>query len=255
MGTSRSEVLATLRASFAAHQQPQTVVRTGWTQVDRALPRNGLARKRLHEWLGIDEAVRAGRAPEFPLPISLLVHLVRRACLEQQAATAVYWIGERTWPYPIVLGSRSDPAALVRSVFVRAPDRDTRLWAADLAFRSSGACAVVADGSGFSLAATRRLQLAAEAGNSLCLLARPAAERTTLSAAATRWLVRSSSSATRAKRWTVQLLRSKEMSSAPGELHAWVLEQRHATNLIDLVSDVLDGCGATEIATRGRRTA
>jgi hypothetical protein len=48
---------------------------------------------------------------------------------------------------------------------------------------------VVADISGFDLAATRRLQLAAEAGRALALLTRSNREIKQLSAATTRWLV------------------------------------------------------------------
>ena len=58
------------------------------------------------------------------------------------------------------------------------------LWAIDLA-RCTAVAAVVADGS--RLAATRRLQLAAESGSALVLCARPPEEIDHLSAATTRW--------------------------------------------------------------------
>ena len=55
---------------------------------------------------------------------------------------------------------------LDRCLFIDLPkrtaDRD-RLWAIDLVLRSPAAGAVFADGCGFDMAATRRLQLAAEA--------------------------------------------------------------------------------------------
>ncbi|MFO0874641.1 MAG: hypothetical protein U0575_11820 [Phycisphaerales bacterium] len=71
-----------------------------------------------------------------------------------------------------------------------AHEPDARLWAIDLALRCTGVALVVADGRGLDMAATRRLQLAAEAGQTVGLLARAPDERATLSAAATRWLVR-----------------------------------------------------------------
>jgi hypothetical protein len=96
-----------------------------------------------------------------------------------------------------------------------------RLWAIDLALRCPGVDVVVADASGLDMAATRRLQLSAEAGGALGLLARPEEELTELSAAATRWLVREQPSPGSNPRWQIQLLRCKtgglgETPGAPG---------------------------------------
>ena len=92
------------------------------------------------------------------------------------------WIGRACWPHPLTLsvGVRR------RSLFVAPPDREKRLWAAELAVRSPAVGIVVAEGEGLRMAATRRLQLAARSGRTLVLLARPSAERGELSAAATR---------------------------------------------------------------------
>jgi hypothetical protein len=82
-------------------------------------------------------------------------------------------------------------------VFIDPPDDHSRLWAIDLALRSSGVSTVIADGSRLSMASSRRLQLAAASGGqggALCLLARPPWEITELSAAATRWMIRRASS-------------------------------------------------------------
>lgn len=87
-------------------------------------------------------------------------------------------------------GGGVDRAVLDRSLFVDPPDRKGLLWAVDAALRCPTVAAVVADGSNLPLPASRRLQLAAEAGSGLCLLARPANELRQLSAAATRWHVR-----------------------------------------------------------------
>lgn len=105
-----------------------------------------------------------------------------------------------------------DEALLARSIFVDPPDDRARLWAIDLCLRAPSVAVVVADGRGLSMAASRRLQLAAEAGNTLALLARPAAERRTLSAAATRWHVHRTLVAERdasRPRWMLELLRCK----------------------------------------------
>ena len=96
-----------------------------------------------------------------------------------------------------------------RSIFVDPPDGASRLWTIDLAARCPGVAAVVADGSGLDMAATRRLQLASEAGSALVLCARPPNEVDHLSAAATRWLVRCAPATDKAPRWIVELLRCK----------------------------------------------
>jgi hypothetical protein len=68
-------------------------------------------------------------------------------------------------------------------------------WAVEQAIRSEGVAVVVADGSGFSMAATRRLHLAMATRSTpqLVLLARPSVDRSLLSSALTRWLVSPSS--------------------------------------------------------------
>lgn len=101
-----------------------------------------------------------------------------------------------------------------------------RLWAIDTALRCPSVTAIVADGSGLPMAATRRLQLAAAAGDALVLLARPPVEVGEVSAATTRWAVtRAHGTATEPgteqqidgdlpsdaapPRWRVELLRAK----------------------------------------------
>ncbi len=115
------------------------------------------------------------------------------------AGGAVVWIGRRCWPHPRVM-VRRDPGdggsheaegrqLLQHSLFADPTGVAARLWAVDLALRSPAVTAVVADGSGFDMAATRRLQLAAESGRGLALLARPPHELSELSVAVTRWVV------------------------------------------------------------------
>jgi hypothetical protein len=145
--------------------------------------------------------------PRWTPPLGILLHLALQS-LEGRSGGGgggVVWIGRRCWPYPHVLGS----AGLRRSVFIDPPDDASRLWAIDLAARCRAVASVVADGAGLDMAATRRLQLAAEAGSSLVLCARPPDELDRLSAAATRWLVRCAPSADKAPRWIVELLRCK----------------------------------------------
>jgi hypothetical protein len=76
-------------------------------------------------------------------------------------------------------------ASHARSLFVDSRTEGDRLWAIDAALRCPGVV-VVADGSSLNTAATRRLQLAAEATGTIAFLARPAHEVKSISVAATR---------------------------------------------------------------------
>ncbi|MHC4421972.1 MAG: ImuA family protein, partial [Planctomycetota bacterium] len=154
--------------------------------------------KGVHEWFGVAHHVH-GWTP----PLGILLHLALRSL--EGSSGCVAWIGRRCWPYPRVLNG----AGLQRSIFVDPPDGASRLWTIDLAARCPGVAAVVADGSGLDMAATRRLQLSAEAGSALVLCARPPNEVDRLSAAATRWRVRCAPATGRAPRWIVELLRCK----------------------------------------------
>ncbi|MHC4220294.1 MAG: ImuA family protein [Planctomycetota bacterium] len=154
----------------------------------------------VHEWFSAADAAR-GWVP----PLGILLHLAFQSLEGSRGCVA--WIGRRCWPYPHALNS----AGLKRSIFIDPPDGVSRLWAIDLTARCPGVAAVVADGSELDMAATRRLQLAAEAGSALVLCARPPHELDRLSAASTRWLVRCAPSTDKTPRWIVELLRGKGM--------------------------------------------
>ncbi|MEM1449505.1 MAG: hypothetical protein AAF957_05485 [Planctomycetota bacterium] len=98
-----------------------------------------------------------------------------------------------------------------RSLFVDPPDAGLRLWAIDTALRCGGVTAVVADGSGLGMAATRRLQLAAASADTLVLTARPPFEAGEISAATTRWTVARAPNAGESDgpSWSATLLRAK----------------------------------------------
>lgn len=152
----------------------------------------------VHEWF-LDGGDSVSR---WIPPLGVMLHVVREFL--GNSAGPAFWIGRRCWPHFAVL----DGSLLRRCVFIDPPDDASRLWAIDLVARFPGAV-VVADGSRLDMAASRRLQLACEAGESLVLCARPAAERALLSAASARWLVRSTPSGDGSPSWTVELLRCK----------------------------------------------
>ena len=158
----------------------------------------------LHEWFGLTDA------PRWIPPLGILLYLVNQS-LTGEGSRAVAWIGRHCWPFLHGLPPADRNVLLARSIFIDPPDEMSRLWAIDLAARCPATAVVVTDGSGLNLAATRRLQLAAESGSARVLCARPPREMNHLSAATTRWLVRSAPSADKIPRWNVQLLRCKGM--------------------------------------------
>ncbi|MFG0276296.1 MAG: hypothetical protein ACF8QF_14700, partial [Phycisphaerales bacterium] len=151
-----------------------------------------------------------------------------------------------------------DRSLLARSVFVDVAGDSERVWATDLALRCSGAQAVVADGGGLSMSASRRLQLAAEAGNALGLLARPAREAGAISAARTRWLVRPAPVGENAMErdgpgWAIELLRCKGMRPDAEGARRWVARWRDATGDVHLDADAGDRSRASARAPNQRR--
>jgi protein ImuA len=226
----------------------------GCEAIDRVLPAGGLLTGAVHEFLGLGcgKEKRLFWTP----PLSVILHLAQRAA-ERQPERVVVWVGERVWPFPSVLfGARTRIGE--RSIFVRARQTDERVWAADLALRSGAAAAVLIDGSGVDMSASRRLQLAAESGECCCLMARPVWELSEPSAAATRWSVSAAPlepGVVPARRWIVELLRCKGVQpSAAASSRRWLLERDHATRHGLVASDLLDRPGETEAEAERRRS-
>jgi hypothetical protein len=182
------------------------VLATGLSEIDTAL--GGGLRPGVHEWYAVNQP-RSDAATQPPreesrqnnrqsqiehrpsVPLCLLVHLAWRA-LQASPARRVIWIGTNCFPYPAVLvrDAGRDLRLLQRSLFVRAESAADRVWATDMAIRCGLAGAVIADGAALEMAATRRLQLSARSRATFVFLARPPQDLDRLSAASTRWMVR-----------------------------------------------------------------
>lgn len=94
-----------------------------------------------------------------------------------------------------------------RLILADAPSGPNLLWALEEALKSRALAVVIAQGADPDLTATRRLQLAAEAGGSLGLLIRQGGGS---SAALTRWQIDPApSSETGALRWRLDLIRCR----------------------------------------------
>lgn len=222
------------RAASAPH------LPTGWPQVDRSLM-GGLPRGAVHEWLGL-ESDRASR--QWSPPLSVLLHLANQAAALAERETEplmLCWIGARVWPSALSLMS-SRHEMLARSLFVEAGDAASRIWAADLAARTPSVLTIV-DGTGFDMAASRRLQLAAEASTTvtgsgrptagwLVHLTRPPWEAKELTAASTRWNVARSVTTGEEPRFEVRCLRAKGLRSVNTLDTTWVLERSDRDRLV-----------------------
>jgi len=174
-----------------------------------------------HEWFTPSTDRR-----DWSPPLILLADLAGQSlCLG--ALARVVWIGRHVFPYPPFL----DAGMLAASVFIDTPGLDARVWAIDMALRSAPAV-IIADGHGLTLAHTRRLQLAASAGSSLGLLARPAHEEHQLSAAVTRWRVVPAPSPHSRVRWSLTLTRNKDHPTLTDGDRAWCVEWSNAEGLV-----------------------
>jgi hypothetical protein len=228
---------------------------------------------------------RSSREPWSP-PVCIPVHLAWRVLEATPVMSWTVWIGRRCFPYPRVLirGRGADDRLLQRSIFVAPRDAAGRLWAIDLALRSPAVGAVIADGSGLTMAATRRIQLTAQAHRTPAFLVRPPAEVEQLSAARTRWRVRWGNvktsnpgrSASRAgrqnveigaatacpfraasrvrerlendnPRWIVELLRCKGASWVKEHM-AWVLEWDRGASIVRVSTPLADSVGRPQEA-------
>lgn len=191
---------------LATHpQQSARRVPLAWPQADAWLG-GGLCCGAIHEWMGLVGVP----------PISLLVHTAAQAAVATHAGSPAAWlvcIGREVWPTPSAIISAGGGDLLRHLLLIDPPTESDRHWAIELALRSESLI-VIADASGVDMATSRRLQLAAESGQSLGLLARPPRDAQAMSVATTRWLVQPVPTHASSPRWRVTLARCKGLQSS-----------------------------------------
>ncbi len=210
--TDRAAVLAGLRSRVARMEGGVRPSGRGAipvaAAVDAMLPAKGLARGALHEVLEADPGAAAGFA----------------ALMLARAGGPVLWIAPDpdAWP-PGLVALGLSPADLI---LVRAVGEDA-LWALEEALRCPAVAGAVAVCRALTLTASRRLQLAAEAGGGLGLVLRPDAEEVPPTASLTRWRVDARPGAAGPRHaladpaWRLELLKSR--GGQPG---AWEVALR-----------------------------
>ncbi|WP_369062240.1 ImuA family protein [Caulobacter sp. 73W] len=214
---------AALRADIArletGGRANKTVIPFGVEAVDRRLPARGLAAHALHEVAGGACGAVDGAAPA-----------LFAAGIAARTQGQVLWCVTRRdlfAPSLAQAGLSSD-----RVIYVEAGDDKTVLACFEEGLRHGGLGAVVGEISRLSMTASRRLQLAAETGQTLGLAVRrwrrqaDAADFGQPTAAATRWRVTALPSSplpvagVGRARWFVELIRCKAGDCADFELEA-----------------------------------
>ena len=205
MSSLRARQLVVLRDRVRRLEKPRAaelpVLSLGLPVFDQALPWGGLPTGVLHEIVG-----RPGDAAAGGFAVRLLCALVS---LRKRPALWCQGEGDAGAPYAPGLSQ----AGLVSEqvIFVQARKPAELLWAMEEGLRSGAFAAVLGEGVSPDLTATRRLQLAAEAGGTTALLALPWRTSGAVSAALTRWQVTSvpTEADSEAARWQVELQRCR----------------------------------------------
>ncbi|HEY6334528.1 MAG TPA: hypothetical protein VI113_01465 [Alphaproteobacteria bacterium] len=224
----------------------------GLPPVDRALPWGGLPTACLHELAAAAPA--DGSAAGFAATL-----LVRLGKAEGARPRSVLWCAAGNGLYgPGLAGYGLDTRRLV---LVRGRSQADLLWAMEEGLRSGAVAAVVGEVPDADLTATRRLQLAAEAGRSTALLLRtpqqkPGESKPAPSAAVTAWRIGAAPSAPApygigvgAERWRVELVRCRG-----GVQHQWLLEWSDETHRLVMASELRDRPAQAPAGVPGAKT-
>lgn len=203
----------------------------GLDVLDRALPWGGLPVACLHE-------IAAGTPADGAAAGFAAALLARLAAAEGERSRPVLWCAAGDGLYgPGLAGYGLDGRRLV---LVRGRRDADLLWAMEESLRSSAVAAVLGEVHEVDLTASRRLQLAAEAGRATALTLRPAGVKAGPSAAVTAWKIAAVPSAPAlygigAERWRVTLARCR--GGAPRE---WLLEWNDEAHRLVVAAELRD---------------
>lgn len=216
MSSLRARQFVVLRDRMRQLEKPRAaelpVLSLGLRVLDEALPWGGLPTGVLHEIVG-----RPGDAAAFGFAVRLLRDLVTRR------QRPVLWCrGDTEAGLPYAPGLTQSGLNADSVIYARARKPAELLWAMEEGLRSGAFAAVLAEGVSPDLTATRRLQLAAEAGATTALLSLPYGVAGGVSAALTRWQLTSVpvEEESEAARWQIALVRCR--GGANGAWHVSV---------------------------------
>jgi len=189
-------------------------------------------------------------------PLTIMTGLALRRIDRPVEDCRVAWIGRKCWPaFQTIRGL--NPAMMSRSVFLDPLTDDERFLAIGQALRCPAIKAVIADGSGMSLTVSRRLQLAAESGTVLGLVARPPWEIDEQTYAATRWEIRPRKTAGKLPSWNIRLVgcRGQQRGQDAPHIRAADWEYQRGTGSLHLSADLGRGIDAPAVEPARSRSA
>lgn len=240
----RRRIAAIERAGAGlARSESSQAIPLGVEAVDRHLPWQGLPRGCLHEIVdghGADaDQPASGAATGFAALLCARIH--------QTHSRAIVWIARRETLYGSALAGFGVPAKAL--ILVRASATPDILWAVEEALREAAVGAVLGEIDEIDLTASRRLQLAAEAGGTTGMLLRSGVAtahvskgRQSPTASVTRWRITAAASAPARPasavglgRWHVALERCRG-----GRPRNWLLEWCDATRRLTLATPLPD---------------
>lgn len=226
-------VVAELRRRIAAIERGgkdrRRTVPLGLSDLDAALPEGGLARGAVHEAVG-------DAAAGFAAMIATRLEGMVLWCVAADACADLYGPGLASFGL--------SPA---RVVVARCGDRTELLWAMEEGLRTRALAAVFGEPPGpVDLTASRRLQLAAEAGGTLGMVLNPAGTgRFAASALESRWRIDPApAGGTVRPCWTVTLERCR--GGAQGSY--WMVERNEETGDFAVAAAPADRPAAAGIA-------
>lgn len=214
-------------------------------EIDAALPDGGLASGALHEIVPGD-AAHDGAALGFAAAILGRFARARRG--------QILWIHRTAGvltapPYAPALAAFVDPARVILASPRRVEDA---LWTMEEGLRCGALAAVIGEIDKVELAATRRLQLAAEKSGVPALLLRVADKKSAaISASVTRWRVTSAPSRScldadgqslddiGGLRWRLDLLRNRFGDPSRTETPSWLVEWTNEKGHLAVVSEAV----------------
>ncbi len=168
---------------------------------------------------------RSGDRPWWPAALTLMAWMAGRI-MRQSEHKYLFWIGGAQFLPTIQLLAAILPGhrLIERCIFIDPPNQSDRIWTIDQTLRSGAAAAVIANGAGADMAASRRWQLAATAGGVCGLLARPPWEMHAPCLSVTRWHVQPAPTHTSNPHWHVRLLRCKPPMAAMAADRQWIVQ-------------------------------
>lgn len=213
-------------AATASSDSSRRATPFGISEIDHAIA-GGLRRGCVHEFYCGCYELLGRKSPGYEAllyPVSTIFSaLLALQALKQSSTSLIIWIGKDCWPTPFILQAlENNPAVFSRCIFLNPPSRSLHLWAIESALRSPHAGMVAFSAQKISLRVSQRFSLAARSSGALGVLLSSPSRLTQLSAAHSRWQVRSSPSPNTTLRWSLELHALKGAPMPP--VNNWTVE-------------------------------